>query len=236
VTSVGYQLRNAIGGARGAEAADRLCEACVGLLDVDAAALSVVFDGANVGTFGASGTQARMYDEVQFTLGEGPCIDSVSRRALVVAADLADPSERRWPAYVPMMMSYRIRGVYAVPLAVAGEYIGALDLFRATPGNLAEEQTAGMAIAAELAQLPLLDLLSADLQAAAGDPESDAWAELNALSRNEVSQATGVVMAQLNLDAATALARLRAHAYSTGSSATSVAIDVINGRLRLEAH
>jgi hypothetical protein len=235
VTSIEYGLRDAIGTARGTEAADRLCEACVGLLDVDAAAVSVVFDGANVGTFGSSGARARMYDELQFTVGEGPCLDSVAGRAPVMVTDLTDPDESRWPAYGPVMISYRIRGVYAMPLIVAGEYIGALDLFRAVPDSLLAEQIAGMAIAAELAQLPLLDLLNEDMQAAVGDPESNAWAELNALSRTEVSQATGVLMAQLNLDAASALARLRAHAYSTGASATSVARDIIDRRLRMEA-
>ena len=54
---------------------DRLCEACVGLLDVDAAAISLVFDGANVGTLGASDPRARTYDELQFIVGERPCLD-----------------------------------------------------------------------------------------------------------------------------------------------------------------
>jgi hypothetical protein len=152
-----------------------------------------------------------------------------------MAADLADPDERRWPGYGPAMISHQIRGVYAVPVVVAGEYVGALDFFRAVPEALVAEQIVGMAIAAELVQLPLLDLLSGDLQAALVDPESDAWAELNALSRTEVSQATGMLMAQLNIDAASALARLRAHAYASGRSATSVARDIIDRRLRLES-
>ena len=54
------QLVAAVDGRRGAEAADRLCQACVILLDVDAAAISLVFDGTNSGTLGASGEPARM--------------------------------------------------------------------------------------------------------------------------------------------------------------------------------
>ena len=73
------QLLAAVEGRRGVEAADRLCEACVTLFDIDAAAISLVFDGANSGTLGSSGAPARMYDELQFTLGEGPCLDSVAR-------------------------------------------------------------------------------------------------------------------------------------------------------------
>ncbi|MCV7177378.1 antitermination regulator [Mycolicibacterium sphagni] len=204
-------------------------------MDVDAAAFSLVFDGANVGTFGASDSRARVYDEMQFVVGEGPCLDAVARCVPVMVADLADAGEHRWPAYGPMMIAQEIRGVYAMPVAVAGEYVGALDFFRTVPGDLSREQIAGMAVAAELVQLPLLDLLSKDLRAGFTDPSSNAWADLNALSRTEVSQATGMLMAQLNLTAASALARLRAHAYASGRSATSIARDIIDRRLFLEA-
>ena len=78
-------------------------------------------------------------------------------------------------------------------------------------------------VAAELAGVPLLDLLDADLEAAASDPNSDAWAELNTLSRAEVSQATGMLVAQLGVEPAEALVRLRAYAYTTGRNVTDVA-------------
>jgi hypothetical protein len=230
------QLLTAVGDRRGVGAADRLCEACVGLFGVDAAAISLVFDGINVGTLGASGVSARVYDEVQFTLGEGPCLESVARRAPVVVTDLADPDVVRWPAYGPAMLAHQIRGVYAMPVVVAGQYVGALDLFRADPALLGAEQLAGALVAAELAQLPLLDLTSADLRAAVAEPGSHSWAELTKLSRAEVSQATGVLVAQLEVEPAEALVRLRAHAYATGRSATDVARDILDRRLRLEAN
>jgi hypothetical protein len=228
------QLLAAVGGERRLEAADRLCRACVTLLAVDAAAISLVFDGANAATLGSSGPLARIYDELQFTLGEGPCLDSVAHRAPVLVVDLANPNDARWPAYGPAMLAHQIRGVYAMPVLVAGEYVGALDLFCAEPGRLRTEQLAGAVAAAELAAIPVLDLMNADLQAAVSDPNSDAWAELNALSRAEVSQATGMVMAQLGIDAAEALVRLRAHAYATDRGAIDVARDILDRRLRLE--
>lgn len=205
------------------------------LLDIDAAAISLVFDGASSGTLGVSGEPARTYDELQFALGEGPCLDSVSRRIPVLVVDLADPEERRWPAYGPAMLAHQIRGVYAIPVVVAGEFVGALDLFRAQPGPLLGDDLVGAVAAAELAGVPLLDLLEADLQAAVSDPGSNAWAELNRLSRAEVSQATGMLVAQLEIEPAEALVRLRAHAYAAGRSVTDVARDVLDRRLQLEA-
>jgi len=205
------------------------------LLDIDAAAISLVFDGANSGTLGSSSASARIYDELQFTLGEGPCLDSVSRRIPILVVDLANPDEARWPAYAPAMLAHQIRGVYAIPVVVAGEFVGALDLFRAQPRPLRGEDLTGAVAAAELAGVPLLDLLNGDLQAAITDPQSNAWAELNTLSRAEVSQATGMLVAQLEVEPAVALVLLRAHAYSTGRSATDVARDILARRLKLEA-
>lgn len=204
-------------------------------LEVDAAAISLVFDGASSGTLGSSSPAARTYDELQFTFGEGPCLEAVARRIPILVVDLADPEEVRWPAYGPALLAHRIRGVCAIPVVVAGEFVGALDLFRSQPGPMPGENLAGAVTAAELAGIPVLDLMDGDLEAAVADPNSNAWAELNSLSRAEVSQATGMLVAQLDVEPADALVRLRAHAYATGRSATDVARDILDRRLMLEA-
>ena len=133
--------------------------------------------------------------------------------------------------YGPALLSHHIRAVYAMPVVVAGEYVGALDLFRNQPGTLNGDHLAGALVAAELAGVPMLDLLDADLHAAVNDPKSNAWTELHALSRAEVSQATGMLVAQLDVEPAEALVRLRAHAYAYGRSATDVARDILEWRL-----
>lgn len=228
------QLAMALGGRRGAEAANRLCEACVDLFHVDAAAISLIFDGTNSGTLGVSSPPARLYDELQFTLGEGPCLDSVAARSPVLVSDLADVADARWPAYAPAMLAHEIGSVFAVPVMLAGEYVGALDLYRTRSSSLDADELAGALVAAELVQIPLLDLLGEQLQSATSDPDSDAWTELHRLTRVEISQATGMLMAQLDVEAAEALVRLRAHAYATNRSATDVARDILDNGLRLE--
>lgn len=223
----------AVGPSRGTEAADRLCLACVELFAVDAAAISLVFDGANTGTLGASGDVARVYDELQFTFGEGPCLESVAARAPVLVVDLADPDEMRWPLYSPAMIKHDIRSVFALPVLIAGEYLGALDLFRRRPGVLSGTDLAGALIAAELAEMPLLDLLGHNLQEALREPDDIAWQELTSITRAEISQATGMLVAQLEVEPAEALVRLRAHAFATGRSSSEVARDILERRLRL---
>ena len=204
-------------------------------LDVDAAAISLVFGGVNDGTLGSSSAAARTYDELQFVLGQGPCLDSVAQRAPVLVPDLAATPEGRWPAYTAAMLDLRIRGVFAIPVLVAGECVGAFDLFRVRPGGLDTDELAGAMIAAEMAAIPLLDLLDTDLHAAAADPHSTAWAELHALTRAEFSQATGMLVAQLGVKPADASIRLRAHAYATGRSVPEVARDILDRRLWLDS-
>ena len=234
MSEIREQMLEAVSSHRSTGAAQRLCTACVDLLDVDAAAISLVFDGSNAGTLGVSSPPALVYDELQFTVGEGPCLESVASRAPVLVTDLADPIERRWPIYGPAMLAHGIHGVFALPVVVAGEFVGALDLFRTAPNSLSVEELAGGLVAAELAEMPLLDLIAQDRFGGIDDPTSDLWTELNALSRVEVNQATGVLVAQLELTSAEALALLRAHAWASGRSARGVARDILDHRLRLE--
>jgi hypothetical protein len=57
------------------------------------------------------------------------------------------------------MLAHQIPGVFAMPVLVAGEHVGALDLFRAQPGHLGSGHLSGAIAAAELAGVPLLDLM-----------------------------------------------------------------------------
>jgi hypothetical protein len=235
--SVEEALVSAVGGHRAGAAADRLCEACVSLFAVDAAAISVVLGGTSSGTLGASSEHARDYDELQYTFGEGPCLESVSTQAPVLVLDLAaDVDTGRWPAYGPALLGKDIGGVFALPIVLGGEYLGALDLFRVRPAGLDGNDLSGAMVAAELAALPVLDLLGEDLRESAGDPRSAAWTELDKFTRAEVSQATGMLVAQLDIGPSEALVRLRAHAYATDRSVSDVARDILARRLRLDPH
>jgi hypothetical protein len=234
VVSTQEALVSAVGTHRGTEAADRLCTACVELFSVDAAAISLVFDGTNTGTLGVSSDDARTFDEMQFTVGEGPCMDTVAARAPVLVVDLADMDNMHWPVYGPAMLTHEIRGVFALPVLIAAEYLGALDLFCRLPGDLSEDDLAGAMVAAELAEMPLLDLVGENLRIALEEPGSLAWRELSAITRAEVSQATGMLVAQLEVSPAEALLRLRANAYASARTASEVARDILERRLRLD--
>ncbi|MCW2545161.1 MAG: hypothetical protein JWM40_2713 [Frankiales bacterium] len=226
------ELGAALRGARSPlDAADVLCQACVTLLDVDGAAISVIHEGASRGTFGSSGELSRRLDDYQFTFGEGPCLDSVRLRQAVLAPDLADPDEDRWPAFASAVLEEGVAAVFALPISMAARAVGALDLFCEAPRQLSPEALRGGLLAAELAASPLMDLLSGDLDVNGPGPGQDGWAQLASLERVEVYQATGMIMGALGITPAEALVRMRAHAFSHGMTAQEVAVLMISRRL-----
>lgn len=219
-------------------AADRLCRACVDLLDVDGAAISVIHDGVTRGTFGSSSALSRRVDAFQFTYGEGPCLDAVSGRRPVLVEDLAHPSHQRWPAFSRSVVEAGVCAVFALPVVVASESIGALDLFRHRTGPLTDDALGAGLMAADLAALPLLDLIAEiGARAARGiveGAEEDPWSELESLDRVEIHQATGFLIAQMGGGGpGQALVRLRARAFATGQTASEIAHEILDGRLSL---
>jgi hypothetical protein len=230
-------LQKAMAGAGGSglSAADRLCVACVDLLDVDGAAISLMHKGSTQGTFGSSGELSRRLDEYQFTFGEGPCMDAVSVGRPVLVDDIGHPDEQRWPAFSAAMRDSGVRAVFALPSSIATTHVGVLDLFRNEPGPLSDDGLVGGLLAAKLAALPLMDLMTSNVDWAAAGEGEDGWSQLASLERVEVYQATGMIMEQQDINATEALIRLRAHAFATAQRASEVAWAIVERRLVLDA-
>jgi GAF domain-containing protein/ANTAR domain-containing protein len=229
------ELGDAMSGAKTAlAAADKLCQACVDLLEVDGASISLMYDGTTRGTFGSSGELSRRLDELQFTYGEGPCLDTVRDGSPVLVPDFNDRNELRWPAFAEALLDSGVCAVFAFPVAVARDHVGALDLFRRTSGSLSSASEAGAVMVAELAALPLLDLMTADVDWDAAAQGADGWGQLASLERVEVYQATGMIIASLDVSPAEAVVLLRAHAIAHNMTASEVAWEIVERRLALD--
>ena len=235
VESMRAQLSAAMTGAGSAlAAADGLCGACVQVLGVDGAAVSLMHDGATQGTFGSSGARSQHLDELQFTFGEGPCLDAVSSGNPVLVGDLDGLEEQRWPAFRTAVIDAGMGAVFALPVTVAGRAVGALDLFRTRSEPLAGVSLAGAVIAAELAALPLLDLMTADVDWDQVGQGGDGFAQLASLERVEVYQATGMIIGATGMGPADALIRLRAYAFAHAMTASEVGYAIVDRRLSVD--
>jgi hypothetical protein len=207
----------------------RLCAAVVPALAASGVGLSVMADEEVRGLTTASDPVAERIEELQFVLGEGPCIDALATRRPVLVPDLTDGPMGRWPGYTPAARDVGMRAVFAFPLQVGAGRLGVLDVFRARPGPLAADELRQALTFAEVAVTTLLDG-----QSAAGPGTAPDGLDRAMDSRAELFQAQGMVMIQLGIPISDALARIRAHAYAESRPLADVARDIVARRLHFD--
>lgn len=218
----------------------RICDTAVRLTGVDGAAAAVLSGSGGIRELVyASDALAQQIDEMQFTLGEGPCLDAYRNDGPELCAYLDTATFfRRWPAFTAELGVLGVGAVFAYPIPGPLHPMGTLELYRRNGGALAErEQETTRRCAAALqrtlesnwwsqvgssAEQSLLEQVAIDLEAdSAADP----------LSRTHVHVAAGMVAVQLSISISDALGRLRAHAYAHQQSVVAVAAEVMTRRL-----
>jgi hypothetical protein len=222
-------------GTAGAEPGDvverlqRLCGAAAVGLSASGVGISVLAEDGKHGIFAASDENCERLEELQFVLGEGPCIDALRDRRPVLVSHLDDEAAARWPAYAAEVHACGARAVFAFPLQIGAAQLGVLDVFRAGPGPLSTTELTGALLFADVAVSTLLDgQADAPLGlAAAGLVDQVAH-------RAELFQAQGMVMVQLGVGLAEALARIRAYTFAQCRPLHDVARDIVHRRIRLD--
>jgi hypothetical protein len=201
-----------------------LCAPFLATLPVTGASVSVLSTPAAQTTMFASDDTAAFLDELQFDLGEGPGWEAMASRRPVFDGDV-DGTDPRWPLFTDAVPRHLVRGIFAFPLVVGQLEIGAVDLYSNVPRQLSLENIADATTLARATAWQVLRRILAD-----DDPEPE-----NSYSRREVHQATGMVLAQLDVTADDAILLLRAHAFSSGRSVREIANEVVERRLEFES-
>lgn len=210
---------------------EQLCQACADVTATDGAGIMLFRDGAPSGPLGATAGLAAVIEELQFTLGEGPCIDACNDGRPALEPDLMSPTTPRWIAFSPPAIAAGVRAVFGFPIRVGAAGLGALNLYRTQPGWLSVEQHADALVLADLtAEIILL--------VQAGAPPGDLATELAAGANFHwvIHQAAGMMSVQLDVTVEQALVRLRAHAFRTGTPLAEIARRVVGLRLRFDPH
>jgi hypothetical protein len=215
------------------ESLHRLCRAAVRALPASGAGVSVMSGTGEQGTAAASDPTCELIEELQFTLGEGPCMDAYASRRPVLAPDLAsdqaDGPAARWPAYTQAAREHGVHAVFAFPLQVGVARLGVLDVYCERSGALSEKALGQALSFADVAMMTLLDG-----QELAGQGETSPGLDDALGYRAELYQAQGMVHVQLGVGLEEAMTRLRAHAFVHDRRLGDVARDVVARRLRLE--
>lgn len=210
--------------------AARLCDVSVDVTGMSGAGIMLISANASQGSVCTTNQVSALIEDLQYTLGEGPCVDAYRQREPVLEPDLAGAPSERWLAFTPPAVEAGVRAVFGFPIQIGAACLGALNLYRDQPGELTHEQHADALVLAGVAARAVLDLQ-------AGAPAGE-LAEALADSGNfrlVVHQASGMISAQLDVGVAEALVRLRAYAFANNRRITDVATDVVTRRLRFDA-
>jgi hypothetical protein len=208
-----------------APALEGLLRSCCRASSLDGAGVSIVSSSGTREPLYASDEVATVIERLQFTLGEGPCVDSSAMGTPVFVADLSDAGDAvasRWPVFRTEAMRIGARAIFAFPIRIGAIWLGAVDFYRLSPGPLSQADLGHALSSVEEVGLAVLEAPNRY-----GDPAGPTTTNML------VHQAAGMVMGQLDSSIEEAMVRLRATAFAEGLAINELAADVVNGRRRI---
>ncbi|MDQ0596276.1 hypothetical protein QF037_000621 [Streptomyces canus] len=213
-----------------------VCTAAVAALPVGGAGLSAMSRTTASHPLCSTDDISERLEELQLTLGEGPCVDAFTHGSAVLTPDLLTSAlQDRWTVFADAALEAGARAVFALPLQMGAISPGVLDLYADVPTVLDAEELADALAFADLATLLLLDARIEETGAPIGGASADRGFEDLGAYRAEIDQATGILTVQLGVGIDEAFVRLRAHAFMQGRRLADVAADVVAHRLRFSS-
>lgn len=200
-----------------------LTDRCVELLGVSAAGLMLLAPEGELRVIASSSEAMRVVELFELQAEEGPCPDCYASGEAVNEDDLA-VSHGRWPRFGPVALEAGFRSVCAMPMRLRGTIIGALNLFRVTPGGLDEPDLVAARALADVATIAVLQHRVVREAQVLNEQLNHA---LN--SRVVIEQAKGVLAERLGLDMEAAFSALRAYSRNHNLRLAVVASGVVDG-------
>lgn len=201
-----------------------LCRNLTSTLGVMGAAVNLMSAAGSDGVAAASEDRFRDVDELQFTTGEGPCHQAFASRRPVLTPDLRAAAVRQWPGYASAVLASGVGAVFAFPIHIGGVGFGVLDIYAEKAGSMRPEQ---VTMALTYAQIATEIMIDGDLVTAEGDLVPGLSSALD--YRAQIHQAQGMVIVDLDVGAAEALTRMRAHAFAHNLPLIDLARDIVGG-------
>jgi len=199
-----------------------LTERCVQLLGISAAGLLLTDGQGTLQMVAASSERTRLLELFQLQTDQGPCVDCFHTGQPVSVADLSTGG--RWPRFTAAAAEVGFAAVYALPMRLRSEVIGALNFFDTNPGALDQGK---LRIGQALADVATIGLLQQRALHRSGVVTEQLQTALN--SRVLIEQAKGILAERLHLDVADAFALLRGGARSHNRRLSDLARAIIEG-------
>ena len=173
----------------------------------------------------ASDAVAAQLGDAQVDLGEGPGWQAFLSQLPVLIPDVLESPRERWPVFRQFVSDLELHAIYSFPLSVGAVKIGSVDLYSDTVSTLSVGDIKGATALVDVAANEIFD---------AGLQRLNDGDDLGSVgSRREILQATGMVIAQVGIGPADALALIRARAFATGRPVLDVATDIVARRISL---
>ncbi len=209
----------------------RLCEVSAEVTGMTGAGIMLMSGDVPRGSICTTNDVSALIEQLQYELGEGPCVDAYNHDRPVLEPNLVAPHAPRWLGFRGPAIDAGVKAVFGFPLQVGSVRLGALNLYCDKPGHLTDEQHADALTMADIAAQAVLVM-----QAKAEPGQLALELEVNSDFQYVVHQAAGMVAAQLDISVALALIRIRAYAFGNELSVSEVARKVVGRTLRFEAH
>jgi hypothetical protein len=199
----------------------------VDVLSVTGAGITIM-GGDQAGPICVSDPRVAALEDLQYTMGQGPCRDAFQSGRSIHAARFDDTTSARWPSFVALARRSGISAVFAYPLTASGAKVGVLTLYQRYEGDLSMSQHDDSIALAEVLTETVLSLQDTAVPGTLA-PGLDGAVQYRA----EIYQASGMVAIQLSIPAAEALLRIRAYAFANDQTVSETASDIVARRLRL---
>jgi len=200
-----------------------LTDRSVALLAASAAGVVLADPRGELRVAAASSEQAELLELFQLQNDEGPCLECFRTGRPVTAAGLAGATQR-WPRFATAAARAGFAAVEALPMRLRDQVIGALNLFRAEPGQLG---AADLRIGQALADVATIGLLHERNVRRRETVAEQLQAALN--SRVVIEQAKGKLAERLGVDMDRAFKMLRDYARNSNQRLTEVARTFVEG-------
>lgn len=171
-------------------------------------------------TAACSDQLASEVDDIQYRLGDGPCLESMRSGVTVRIGDTA--SEPRWPGFCGQAAARGVRSTLSLPLVTDGEPAGALNLYASAADAFGpEEWRRAERFAANGAGALALAHRLASYAAINGQLRK------SLASRSVIDQAIGVIMAEERCSQARAFAILRTASQDRNVKLRELAAEIV---------
>ena|ERR1022692_3848354 len=204
-----------------------LTDRSVLLLEASAAGLLLADPRGELRVVAASSEQARLLELFQVQHDQGPCLDCFRGGEAVSAPDLSAAADR-WPRFAGAARQAGFAAVLALPMRLRTQIIGALNLFRATPGPFGQAETRVGQALADVATISLLNERSLRRSETLNEQLQSA---LN--SRVAIEQAKGKLAERLQVDMDQAFGLLRYYSRSRNRRLSELAMAFVDGSEQL---